>query len=149
MLLDWFKNNGLCANPEKFHLLLSEKECNVSININGSVVNNSESQKLLGIQIDSKLSFDNHISSICSKASQKLHALARVSNFMTVQQRKTILNSFILSQFGYCPLVWMFCSRNLNNKINRIHCRALRMIYNDENASFENLLLRDKSFSIH
>ena len=59
------------------------------------------------------------------------NALARINKFMSIQQRILIINSFIFSQFGYCPLVWMFCSRHLNNKINRIHYRALKMIYDD------------------
>ena len=67
---------------------------------------------------------------------------------MRLEQRKTIMHSFILSQFGYCPL-WMFHSRELNNKINRIHCRALRIVYQDNSSTYESLLERDKSFTIH
>ena len=43
----------------------------------------------------------------------------------------------------------MFCGRTLNNRINRIHERGLRIVYNDYNSSFENLLLADESFTIH
>ena len=56
---------------------------------------------------------------------------------------------FIESQFGYCPLVWMFCSRTMNVGINRIHVRALRIVYNDYVSSFDELLTKDKSFTIH
>ena len=59
------------------------------------------------------------------------------------------MNSFILSQFGYCPLVWLLHSRRLNNRINRIHCRALRIVYRDHKSSFDELLAKDKSFTIH
>ena len=68
---------------------------------------------------------------------------------MDLKQRKLIVNTFILSQFGYCPLVWMFHNRTLNNRINRIHERALRIIYQDKNSSFDELLTRDGSFTIH
>ena len=60
-----------------------------------------------------------------------------------------IMKAFIESQFGYCPLVWMFHSRSLNNKINRIHERALRIKYNDKSSSFQKLLDKDNSVTIH
>ena len=47
---------------------------------------------------------------------------------MSLDQRRLIMKSFIKSQFGYCPLIWMIDSRKLNNKINRIHERALRIV---------------------
>ena len=57
---------------------------------------------------DNKLNFDYHIDKLCKKASQKLHALARVSVFMSSRQKKQIMNAFITPQFGYCQLIWMF-----------------------------------------
>ena len=59
------------------------------------------------------------------------------------------MKAFIESQFSYCPLTWMFHSRKLNNRINRIHKRALNIVYKDPTSSFEDLLKRDKSFTIH
>ena len=56
---------------------------------------------------------------------------------------------FITSQFGYCPSTWMFQSRALNNKIKSIHERALRITYNDSKSTFEELLNKDNSVSIH
>ena len=87
--------------------------------------------------------------SICTKASQKLHALSRVGNFMSLNQRKIIMKTFILSHFGYCPLVWMLHSRTLNHRINRLHERALRIVYKDQTSTFEELLIQDESFTIH
>ena len=60
------------------------------------------------------------------------------------------MKAFITSQFSYCPLVWMFHSRTLNNRINKIHERALRLVYKNETfLSFDDLLKRDRSVSIH
>ena len=112
-------------------------------------IQNSNSEKLLGIKIDNKLTFDEHVSGICTKATQKLHALSRVGQFMTSKTRKVSMNSFILSQFGYCPLVWMLHSRKLNHRINSIHERALRIVYRDTKSSFAELLIKDESFTIH
>ena len=59
------------------------------------------------------------------------------------------MKAFIESQFGYCPLVWMFHSRSLNNIINRIHERSLRITYNEKSSSFQNLLEKDNSVTLH
>ena len=59
------------------------------------------------------------------------------------------MKSFITSQFSYCPLVWMFHSRGTNDLINKIHDRALRCVYNDSTSTFEELLIKDNSVSIH
>ena len=148
-LLEWVSNNALKANPDKFHLLLSTSDLNLSVKVDQFEIKNSNYEKLLGITIDNKLSFNEHVSSLCKKASQKLHALARVSCYMNLEKRRTIMKAFITSQFGYCPLVWMFHSRNLSNRINKIHERALRIVYDDEHSSFNELLTRDGSVTIH
>ena len=148
-LLEWIGNNVLKANPDKFHLLLSNTDQNFSLNVDQYEIFNSNYEKLLGVTIDNKLKFDEHVSGLCKKASQKLHALARVSPYMNIMKRRTIMNAFISSQFGYCPLVWMFYSRKLNNRINKIHERALRLVYNDDQSSFDELLNIDGSFTIH
>ena len=68
---------------------------------------------------------------------------------MNLAQHTLIMNAFIFSQFGYCPLVWMFHSRKLNNRINNIHERALRIVYRDYKSTFKQLLKQNKSVSIH
>ena len=149
ILLKWMRNNGLKANPNKFHLILSDTDSNLAVNVGTLKIQNSKSKKLLGIKIDNKMTFDDHVSNICSKASQKLHALSRVRSYMTFKQSQTTMKSFILSQFGYCPLVWMFHSRKLNNRINSIHERALRLVYMDNKSTFDDLLKKDESFTVH
>ena len=148
-LIEWVSNNALKANPDKFHLLLNSDDKNISINVENCQIFNSQNEKLLGIVIDNDLKFDEHVTRLCNKGSQKLHALARVSPYMNTNQRRRIMKAFISSQFGYCPLVWMFHSRTLNNRINRLHERALRIVYNDNLSSFEQLLHKDSSVTIH
>ena len=58
------------------------------------------------------------------------------------------MNTYFISQFGYCPLVWMNHSRTLNNCINGLHKRALSLIY-DFSSSFSELLEKGKSVTIH
>ena len=69
--------------------------------------------------------------------------------FRLLHKRKVLLKTFFESQFSYCPLLWMFCSRKLNNKINRLHERALRVAYSDYVSSFEELLIKDGTCTIH
>ena len=59
------------------------------------------------------------------------------------------MNAFISSQFSYCPLIWMCHSRSLNSRINRIHERALRIVYKDNDLSFDSLLEKSGSVRIH
>ena len=88
------------------------------------------------VKIDNILDFNDHVSMIYKKASHKLHALARISPFMNKNKLGVLMKAFIESQFGYCPLIWMFHSRKLNNKINRLHQRALRLVYKNSTLSF-------------
>ena len=136
-------------NADKCKLLITNHDENLSISIEGETISARKCVKLLGIKIDNKLDFNEHICSIRKKASFKLHALARISHFMNVHKLRILVKAFIQSQFGYCPLIWMFHSRTSNNKINKLHERALRQVYKDYNSSFQELLNRDNSFSIH
>lgn len=109
----------------------------------------SKCEKFVGIHIDSKLTFDPHVSSLRKKASQKLHVFARIARSLKYELRKFILNAFIASQFPYAPDVWMFVIRKLNNHLNRINERALRVVYQDHNSEFDELLAKYSSFKIH
>ena len=75
--------------------------------------------------MDSNPNFEDHIESICKQAAAKLNALTMIANYMPFQKRNVLMNAFFTSQFSYCPLTWMFQSRKLNNKINRLHERCL------------------------
>ena len=90
ILFKWFHENHMKANADKCHLLVTTKRV-VSANIAEFVINNSKEEKPLGIKIDTKLSFENHVSSLCKKASQKLHALARIVNCMDLSKRKCLM----------------------------------------------------------
>ena len=104
---------------------------------------------MLGINYDYYLKFTNHIEEICKKASRKLNAHARIAPYMGIRKRRTLMNAFFKSQFNYCPLIWMCCNRSLNNKIDRLHERSLRIVYSDKTSDFSELLEKDGSVSIH
>ena len=99
--------------------LLINADGNVALKIKNETITNSSNKKVLGIVRLSKV-------------------LGRL-----------IMNAFIFSQFGYCPLVWMFHSRKLNNRINNIHERALTIIYRDYESTFQQLLKQNNSVVIY
>ena len=144
---NWFQDNYLKANPGKYHVLSETSE--TQFIVKNVPISSSCCEKLSGIKVDYKLSFEPRVESLCKKASQKLNALTRMASSLKFKQRKLLLNAFITSQFSYAPVVWMFHSRKLNNRINRIHERAIRLVYKDYTSSFDELLFKDNSFRIH
>ena len=148
---EWFENNSMKLNDDKCHLLVCGYEYEyVWAQIEKAKIWESKTQKLLGVvEIERTLKFDEHIKSLCKKVGRKLSVLSRLSSYMTEKLKKILMKSFCESQFGYCLLVWMFYSRGINNKINHLHERALRIIYKDNTSTFEELLEKDNSFSVH
>ena len=120
----------------------------MSLIVENKEINNSTHERLSGVTLDSELSFNTHIDHICKKASRKLNALSRITPHLDFKKKK-LINSFFMSQFNYCQLIWMCDNRTKNNKINRLHERCLRLLYNDKKSSFHDLLEKDSSISIH
>ena len=150
LAVEWFENNYMQLNSDKCHMLISGFKHQIhSARIGQSLIWESANERLLGVTLDRDLRFDLHVSKICKKAGRKLSALIRISKLLPLKKRRLLFNTFIESQFSYCPLVWMFHDRNINMKINRLHERALRIVYHDDISSFEELLERDESFTVH
>ena len=149
ILMKWFDDNYFKMNADKCHLLVPKHTDEVFVNISKEIIKGESTVKLLGITIDNKLDINLHVSNICKKASQKLHALTRIAPYMQTRKLIVLMKAFIETQFNYCPLVWMFHNRTMNNRINSIHERALKVAYGDYESSFEQLLMKDNSVSIH
>ena len=95
VLVNWIRYNGLKANPNQFHLLLSDHDEDHLIRVANFTIQNSKSGKLVGIRLDNGMTFDSHVSEICNKARQKLHALSRVCRIMGLTQRNILMQAFI------------------------------------------------------
>ena len=106
-------------------------------------------QKLLGIIIEKDLNFQSHTKLIIKTAHQKLSALIRVAPFKIDFNKKVIFNSFFKGQFNYCSLLWMFSTREINHKINKLHERGLRALLNDETSTFNDMLSKSNDATIH
>ena len=100
-----FNENKLKGNTSKYHLLLSSDE-NIDPNIGTSQIKNSNYEKLFRVNIDSNLSFENHINLLSTKARAR---------FLNKGKRKLLMKPFFKYQFSYCSLSWLFLSFTLNN----------------------------------
>ena len=84
ILLQWFKDNRMNTNPDKYHLLINNTKESFQIKIGDETISNSKYEKLLGVQVDHELNFNEHVLLLGKKASQKLNALSRVASCMTL-----------------------------------------------------------------
>ena len=110
----------MIANPEKFQaLLISKRKTNftdIPIHIDGKNIKVKNCVKLLGVKIDDRLNFDSHIKDICMAAASKLNSLIRLSTALGFKEKKVLIESFIFSQFDYCPIVWHFSTAKSTEK---------------------------------
>ena len=136
------------ANQDQCHLIISKNE-NVSMYNAPFEIKNTICEKLLGIKADRRLNFCEHFDGIIKNASRKINVLSRIIPSMNISKKHILMSSFFNSQFKYCPLVWMFHSRLINSKINRLHESVLRIVFSDFKSSFENLLEKDGVVPIH
>ena len=93
--------------------------------------------------------FDSHISNICFKANQKLSVLSSLAGLLTFDRKRVLFKAFFESQFKYCHLIRMFCSRAASNRIDKLYERALKLVYDDYETLFSDLVTIDGSFTIH
>ena len=149
--MSWFKTNQMVVNASKFQAIFCGLNSNESIilEVGGRSIDVANNVTLLGVKVDSKLKFNQHVSNICQKVNTKISAFSRISNYLDKKQLIILYNSFITSQFNYCSLIWMFCGKVAYEDLNRAHRRALRILHNDYSSSFEELLRKSNECKIH
>ena len=114
------QKNVLKSNPDESHLLAGDED-NLEISIGDVTTKNSKEEKLLGITVSSDFSITKHVSNLCSTFSNKSHAFARISHFMSLHKRRNVMKACLESEFGYCPLVWIFHGhRSLNSTMDKL-----------------------------
>ena len=150
ILDEWFFNNFLVLNSDKCHFMtLGTPNTLPNFKCKNITIKNSASEKLLGVIIDNKLDFTEHLNTVCKKANLKLHALNRISRFLSPEQHVLIINAYIKSLFNYCPLVWMFCYSGIMHNMNKFHERSLRLLLKNYKDDFQDLLRSSGDISIH
>ena len=91
----------------------AQKGNDLQIEVKDNFNTATSSMKILGMHIDSKLNFNGHIAFLCIiKAGRQLNVLERMKGYLDYVSRMAIYNSFIISNFNYCPVVWMFTSKS-------------------------------------
>ena len=138
--MDWFSANFMQANPDKFQLIHIGCDSDQGIDLDGIHLIPEASVKLLGVHLDSQLSFSKHISEICKKAALQLNMLKRMSKVLSSKVKMLLFRCFILSNFQYCSLVWLNCSKSDSHKLEKLQERALRYVYNDYKSAYFTLL---------
>ena len=128
--LDWFKSNRMVTNPQKFQIIFLGLKQNREflLEIGNIIVKVTRSVKLIGITVNDEVKFEKHVKTLCQKVCKKVSAFSRIAPYMDKKKRKILHHTFIMSNFNYCPFIWMLCGKTQNKEIDRVHKRALRIL---------------------
>ena len=145
IIIQWFHQNFMKVNPDKFQLMLMKPQSKNDvlpneIQIDGIVIKASKSVRLLGIDIDCDLNFNGHVKKLCTKANRQLKVLYRFKNILGQKEKQILYKTFVMSTFNFCPVVWYFCGVTNIRKIEKVQERALRFLTNDYVSTYLDLL---------
>ena len=146
----WFHENYMVLNPGACYYMtfgLSSTK-NEFVLENGTIVPSAEEHVVFGITIDYSLTFHSHLKQLCKKVANNLNALTRIDPLSCIQ-RRLIYSSFVTGQLSYCPLIWIFCSRQSNDLTKKLQERAVRVTHNGYYSSFSELLEMSDESVIH
>ena len=119
-MISWYHANNMKINSEKFQCIVFGNVDNPGeFTIDNQSIVPKNCVKLLGLHIDNKLSFCDHISYICQKASKQVNVLARLSNVLNERNKMLLYNSFVECYFNYCCTLWHYCSNSDTFKIEK------------------------------
>ena len=139
----WFFQNGMKPNLEKYQaMVLGTTEDKLLFKSGNIDIRTTKKTNLLGVVLNSKLKFDDHVSSICCKVSIQISALNKQKNILLLKTKEPLYCSFILPNFYYCNHVWHHCGKTNTTKIKKVNERALRYVYNDKHTSYQHHLER-------
>ena len=139
----WYKENLVQVNVQKYQpmVLGAESEANnINLDINGVNIEQLKSIKLFGVFLDSELNFSEHISPVCRKASQQIGVLRRLRKIIPTHAKLQLYKAVILPRLIYCSTIWHFCRASDKRKVDRLQERALRVVFNNEPVSYDELL---------
>ena len=142
--IDWLSKNKMIPNPDKFKAIILKKDrsdtSNMNLKIDNQEIKTASSVELIGIKLDNKLSFKEHISDLCKAAGAKLNAIKRLGNKLDQKERKLLIDAHVISYFNCCSTVWHFCGKVEIHKMEKLHERSIRFIYNEYNMEYFQLL---------
>lgn len=150
--MEWFQDNNMKANADKFQLMiLNRHESNADhcVTIGNSIIHATPSITILGIEFDNKLKFEKYVTEVCNQTGKQINALKRIRNYLDKPCKTVIYNSYISSNFNYCPVVWMFANKTNMEKLEKINKRALRFVVNNDEANYEDICKNEEILNIN
>ena len=136
-ITEWCEKNDMVVNEEKTTAICirsarkaSGTDHNLRLVINNQNVATTEDEKLLGVHLDSSLSWNNHIKHVKKTVQNRLNLLKYLKSYLPLQARIMYYNAYVLPHFDYCSVVWSNTSGNKINELFKLQKRAARMILN-------------------
>ena len=141
----------MAANPSKFQVMVlgMREQTKLTLEINDITIPLMDKVKLLVVAIDSQLKFDDHIKAFCPTANRKVSSFSFVDNSLNYEKGKILYYKFLMSDFNYCSLIWMYLGKASSNRVDRVQKKALRILQNDFSMSFEVILTRTDERKVH
>ena len=139
----WYKENLLQVNVQKYQSMVlgAESEANnINLDINGVNIEQLKSIKLFGVFLDSELNFNEHISSVCRKASQQIGVLRRLRKIIPTHAKLQLYKAVILPHLTYCSTIWHFCRASDKRKVKDYRRQPLGVVFNNESVFYIELL---------
>ena len=150
--LKWLESNEMIANPDKFQVIVLTKPSiqrdDIKITVGNQEIKPDASVKLLGLDIDDKLNFRKYIKCMCKKAGAKLNAIKRLGIHLNENDRKILVEAHVISQFNYSSIVWHFCGLSEVHKMEKLHERCIRFIYNEYDKNYFDILNENKLMTL-
>ena len=146
----WFKSNYMKANPSKFQAIcLSRDNQQIQLKVEDSIIESEPVVKLLGVYIDQNLNFNHHVSIISKKAARQVNALQRICKYVDYEGKLRVYEAFVASNFVYCSLAFNTFSIGQSRKIEKLNKRALRLVCNDYESTYDELLTKTGKRMLH
>ena len=121
--IQWIKDNFMIVKHGEFPAMVINRfgkmENKHEMLIENKKITSQHSVRLLAIEIDNQLGFENHVSTLCKKAGTQLNAIGRLKKYVGFPGKKALIEAFVFSNFYYCSLVWHFTSMRSTNKISQ------------------------------
>ncbi len=131
----------ICKEIPKFHFMVTGSNA-IQLTLKAATIEQEDSVKLLGVNIDKKFDFKFHVNEACRKAGRQRNALRRQSRQLNMQSKMKVFNAFIRANVNCYPLVWVNRNRTGLARLEKVQERALKLVYSDKDCSCYDLLLR-------
>ena len=136
---DWFQVNGMTTNISKcFSAWFGTDTNDLSVSLNGTVIDTFNTMQLLGVSIDKDLNFNVHVKETVRKVSRKLQVLKRYEHLIPTHAKTRLYLAYFLPHLTYCSTVWFHCGKRNADIIEKLNESILRFVFNEFNNSYEN-----------